>query len=500
MSNLVKLDLLILDSNGIAIKNINIRTKYVNGSSFHDEKTDNFGYREVTVSENRNFEIYVENPEGEMEYNKTLNSKSAIKQVHIISIKKPISAYSTKRHGSLKKIKIKLIDIEGSILKNFPVRTGYKGSSRFLEKTTDDKGMLEFQASSNRLIEVKSIDLNDNFVPIGYFNSNETKLVNVKHKFKIEQFLSKITVKIVDIDGSHIYPNAKIKITYNGNLGIKIIKNGLLNIATYVGYPIELTIYKPDNTPLQEKIYVASRMKPASGFEIRVPVNITRATTNINKPNSTQEAPSGLNSFISSCIPLHTGEKITENDYLNAAKELNCEVAAIKAVAQTESPRGAFQDFLGKKMPSILYERHIFRKLTGGKYSNNYPVLSGDRGNYGKYNVQYKKLLEAMGLSEDAALQSCSWGKFQILGANYKNCGYTNVKDMIKDEFISEKIQLKHFVSFIKYDRQLLNAIQERKWTNFAKGYNGPKYYENSYDTKMAQAYEIFKKNPNKMP
>lgn len=31
MSNLLKIDLLILDSKGIPIKNINVRTKYVNG-------------------------------------------------------------------------------------------------------------------------------------------------------------------------------------------------------------------------------------------------------------------------------------------------------------------------------------------------------------------------------------------------------------------------------------------------------------------------------------
>ena len=164
-------------------------------------------------------------------------------------------------------------------------------------------------------------------------------------------------------------------------------------------------------------------MKPSSGFEIRVPVNLTSGTTNTDKPNIRQQAPSGVNDFLTSCIPLYTGEKITADDYIIAASQLNCEVAAIKAVAQTESPREAFQDFLGKKMPSILYERHYFKRLTGGKYNKSHPILSGPRGNYGLYSAQYKKLLEAMSLDEEAALKSCSWGKFQIMGANYKNCG-----------------------------------------------------------------------------
>ena len=55
---------------------------------------------------------------------------------------------------------------------------------------------------------------------------------------------------------------------------------------------------------------------------------------------------STINKFISSCIPLYTGNKLTKDDYVNAAKILKCEVAAIKAVAKTESSaRGAFQDY-----------------------------------------------------------------------------------------------------------------------------------------------------------
>lgn len=500
MSNLIEIDLLILDSKGIAIKNINVRTKYSNGTSFKDEKTNNFGHRIVTASSNRNIEVYVEDPNGKMEFNKTLNSTLASAQVQPIKIKRPISAYSKKANSNLRNLKIKLIDSSGSILMNFPIRTGYKDSSRFSSRTTDDKGFLEFQASPDKIIEIKSIDLNDNFTPIGYFSSNETRLIIVKHKFKINQFLSKTTAKIVDIDGSHIYPNAKIKITYNGSSGIKNITNGLLNIATYIGYPIEFTIYKPDNTPLQTKTYVASQMKPSSGFEIRVPVNLTSGKTNTDRPSSTQTAPSGVNDFLTSCIPLYTGEKITEDDYTAAASQLGCEVAAIKAVAKTESPRGAFQDFLKKKMPSILYERHYFRRLTGGIYNKSHPVLSGDQGNYGLYSAQYKKLLEAMSLNEDAALKSCSWGKFQIMGENYKNCGYSNVKDMIKALFKNEKIQLNQFVNFIKYDPNLLSAIRAKQWTRFAKGYNGPKYYKNAYDTKMKNAYDVFNANPSKMP
>jgi hypothetical protein len=52
---------------------------------------------------------------------------------------------------------------------------------------------------------------------------------------------------------------------------------------------------------------------------------------------------------------------ITEIDYTNAATTLNCKVAAIKAIAQVETKKAAW-DPLGR--PTILFERHRFRVKT----------------------------------------------------------------------------------------------------------------------------------------
>ena len=161
---------------------------------------------------------------------------------------------------------------------------------------------------------------------------------------------------------------------------------------------------------------------------------------------------------------------------------------------------GAFSTLLGKKAPTILYERHYFQRFTAYKYDASHSILSGPQGNYGLYSAQYKKLIEAMAINENAALKSCSWGKFQIMGANFKNCGYSNVAEMVKDAFKNEKVQLNQFVNFIRYDPNLVAAIQAKQWTRFAKGYNGTKYYKNAYDNKMKTAYEIFKSNPSQLP
>ena len=107
--------------------------------------------------------------------------------------------------------------------------------------------------------------------------------------------------------------------------------------------------------------------------------------------------------------------ELTEDDYQKAADRLKCEVAAIKAVVLVETPGGAFDS---KGRPVVLYERHLFRKHTKGRYDRTHPDLSGPpyaKSGYGALSIQYKKLERAYALDPAAALKSASWGRFQIL-------------------------------------------------------------------------------------
>ncbi|MCX8959405.1 N-acetylmuramidase domain-containing protein [Erwinia psidii] len=176
----------------------------------------------------------------------------------------------------------------------------------------------------------------------------------------------------------------------------------------------------------------------------------------------------------------------SEAQLVEAAKNLGCEIAAIKAVVLTETPRGAFDE---KGRPSILYERHYFHRLTNGKYDSDAVLSNKDAGGYGKYSVQYDKLNKAIALDKNAALQSASWGAFQIMGANFKAAGYANVEDFVK-AMQTLQGQLDAFVSFIKNTPPLQNALQNKNWATFAKTYNGPKYLKNEYDTKLANNYQ----------
>lgn len=184
-------------------------------------------------------------------------------------------------------------------------------------------------------------------------------------------------------------------------------------------------------------------------------------------------------------------EKLTNADFCRAAKRLKCEVAAIKAVAQVES---AGSGFYSDGFPVILFERHLFRGFTQGRYSAQYPELSGKAGNYGAGGAnQRRKFNLAFALNPDAAMKACSWGKFQILGSNHKVCGYATVGDFVDAMKESEGKQLDAFVSFVIGNR-LDGHLRNLNWAAFASGYNGKGYRKNAYDTKMANAYARFKR------
>lgn len=189
----------------------------------------------------------------------------------------------------------------------------------------------------------------------------------------------------------------------------------------------------------------------------------------------------------------HTGAPLGEADFAAAAQELQCEVAAVKAVAEVES-RGAGFDAL--KRPTLLYERHVFARCTvpPGKFDAAAPDLSGLRkpyapGTYGNKDQQYVKLARAMQLDRAAALKAPSWGMFQILGENHRTCGFASVEEFVKAMTVSEAEHLKAFVAFVRNNARLLQAIRQKNWAAFAASYNGPNFATFKYDTKMAAAY-----------
>ena len=183
---------------------------------------------------------------------------------------------------------------------------------------------------------------------------------------------------------------------------------------------------------------------------------------------------------------------LTKQQLQDAAKQIGAEYGAVAAVVTVESGGDGMCD----KFPKILFEGHIFSRLTGGKYDKTNPTIS-----YPKWTKQFyaktqegerKRLDEAVALNRDAALQSASWGLFQIMGMNYKLCGFNSVQEFVNKNCASEEEQLAIFLTFLK-NSGILQFLIAKDWVNFAKRYNGPGYAANKYDVKLQQAYNKFK-------
>lgn len=179
--------------------------------------------------------------------------------------------------------------------------------------------------------------------------------------------------------------------------------------------------------------------------------------------------------------------ELKELDYIRAAGSLSCEVEVIKAVCEVEAPRGGFQQD-GK--PVILFEPFQFGDLSKNRFPNakvtingiDYPLSLNRRiipwtvknAQYGRSAIQHQKLDAARVLDPIAALKACSWGKFQIMGFNFKQCGFSSLHEFINAMYKDEGEHLSAFINFIK-NMKLDDELRDKRWEDFAFAYNGPK-------------------------
>jgi len=185
-------------------------------------------------------------------------------------------------------------------------------------------------------------------------------------------------------------------------------------------------------------------------------------------------------------------QKLQYEDFVQAAAILGCDVAAILAVDAIESRGTGFYPETGE--PVILFERHQFHNATGGRFSKpeNVNISNPVSGGYKGGIVEHARLQAAAILDEEAALRSTSWGRFQIMGFNYKLAGFDDLQSFINAMYHSEQAQLNAFVNYIK-NTGLVRYMNAKDWAGFAMRYNGRAYAKNKYDIKLRQAYQKFK-------
>jgi len=187
---------------------------------------------------------------------------------------------------------------------------------------------------------------------------------------------------------------------------------------------------------------------------------------------------------------------LSEKDITDVARQLEIEIAALKAVNEVESMGVGF--VAGK--PKILFEGHIFWKRLVVHGLNPVDFLQGNgdilykkwTSRYYKGGLaEYERLDNAMIIDETSALESASWGLFQIMGFHYKSLGYKTVQSFVKKMEKNEREQLIAFASFVKFHK-LDKYLRDHNWAQFARKYNGPGYKKNKYDSKLARAYSRY--------
>jgi len=147
--------------------------------------------------------------------------------------------------------------------------------------------------------------------------------------------------------------------------------------------------------------------------------------------------------------------------------------------------------YLPDRRPQICFERHIFHRLTQGKFDDGH--ISDPRpGAYGAPGAhQYERLSLAMAKDRGAALQSASWGIGQIMGENFVAGGHNSIEDFVIAMMQSEDVQLAAMSDFL-ISRKLHLALQTHDWAGFAQRYNGPNYAINRYDLRLQAAYQKY--------
>ena len=179
------------------------------------------------------------------------------------------------------------------------------------------------------------------------------------------------------------------------------------------------------------------------------------------------------------------------------AAEFGIEPAALLAVAEIESGGKAYVRIGGRREPVIRFEGHYFdRRLAGEKRclarrAGLSSPAAGEIANPPGQAARWRLLDRAIAIDRKSALESVSWGLGQVMGAHWAWLGFGSVEDLVAEVRSDATGQARLMARYIT-KAGLSDALADRDWARFARGYNGPAYRRNRYDRKLAVAYRRY--------
>ncbi|QVD49203.1 peptidoglycan hydrolase [Xanthomonas phage vB_XciM_LucasX] len=198
---------------------------------------------------------------------------------------------------------------------------------------------------------------------------------------------------------------------------------------------------------------------------------------------------------------------LTKEDYVYGGEFLKCHPGMVHALAMKETNGAAF---LSDGRTKILFERHQFYKrfpivrkpgqTQAGLLAErntiaaaNPDICNATRGGYKGGAAEYDRLARAQKFSDTAALESASWGQFQVMGFNAVPIGYPTVQEFAR---LMQQGVDQHLIAlcrFIQATPKALKGIRTQDFAMLAGAYNGPAYHENKYDTDLKKYFDQVK-------
>ncbi|MBV7477385.1 N-acetylmuramidase domain-containing protein [Pseudomonas sp. PDM31] len=197
---------------------------------------------------------------------------------------------------------------------------------------------------------------------------------------------------------------------------------------------------------------------------------------------------------------------VTKNHFELLADELGVEREVLRAIAVAETgDKAPFREYEpGKRHALILYERHYMRRLLLASGMSQYEVNALSMSEpkivhvyeasyvYGSLDEQYSRLKRAREINDAAAVKSCSWGKFQVMGEYYRHL-YSNIEELEEAQNYCALQHLQYFKVFLVEEKKLIGPMRSKDWLQIAQKYNGKGQI--GYDVKIRSAYEKLKQN-----
>lgn len=178
--------------------------------------------------------------------------------------------------------------------------------------------------------------------------------------------------------------------------------------------------------------------------------------------------------------------------YKNLATRLKAPLPYVLAVDEVESSGVGFWNINGKMLPAIRHESHHFGRCTRYQFNATHPTIS-TRGWQPELAAKtwagaWAQHNEAHGLDADCADTSASWGRFQVMGFNWRGLRYGSIAEFVLS-MGKEEGQIEAFARYIEADPVLQRALIRGDWRVVAERYNGSGAVD-AYSAKLAAAAE----------